>query len=43
VFAYLDDLATHGEWQEQVVSAKVDGGDPTLYWTSADLDMGFLA
>jgi uncharacterized membrane protein len=25
VFAYIDDLATHGEWQEQVVSAKVEG------------------
>jgi uncharacterized membrane protein len=25
VFAYLDDLARHGEWQEQVVSAKVEG------------------
>src|SRR6478609_6555210 len=33
VFAYLDDLATHGEWQEQVVSAKVDGGDPTRVGT----------
>src|SRR6476646_4580362 len=28
VFAYIDDLATHGEWQEQVVSAKVDGEGP---------------
>ena len=33
MFAYLDDLATHGEWQEQVVSAKVDGGDPTRVGT----------
>jgi uncharacterized membrane protein len=33
VFAYLDDLATHGEWQEQVVSAKVDGGGPTRVGT----------
>jgi uncharacterized membrane protein len=33
VFAYIDDLATHGEWQEQVVSAKVDGGDPTRVGT----------
>jgi uncharacterized membrane protein len=24
VFAYIDDLASHGEWQEQVVSAQVD-------------------
>jgi hypothetical protein len=28
VFAYIDDLATHGEWQEQVVSAKVDSDSP---------------
>ena len=33
VFAYLDDLATHGEWQEQVVSAKVDGDGPTKVGT----------
>ena len=33
VFAYIDDLATHGEWQEQVVNAKVDGGDPTRVGT----------
>ena len=24
VFAYLSDLARHGEWQEQIVSVKVD-------------------
>jgi uncharacterized membrane protein len=35
VFAYLDDLATHGEWQEQVVSAKVDGGGPTRVGTKS--------
>jgi Polyketide cyclase / dehydrase and lipid transport len=29
VFAYIDDLAKHGEWQEQVVSAKVEGAGPT--------------
>ena len=33
VFAYIDDLATHGEWQEQVVSAKVDGDGPTRVGT----------
>jgi uncharacterized membrane protein len=33
VFAYLDDLATHGEWQEQIVSAKVDGDGPTRVGT----------
>jgi len=33
VFAYLDDLATHGEWQEQIVSAKVDGDGPTKVGT----------
>ena len=29
VFAYLDDLARHGEWQEQIVSAHVDTDGPT--------------
>ncbi len=29
VFAYLDDLARHGEWQEQIVSAQVQGDGPT--------------
>jgi len=33
VFAYIDDLASHGEWQEQVVSAKVDGDGPTRVGT----------
>ena len=33
VFAYLDDLAAHGEWQEQIVSAKVDGDGPTRVGT----------
>ena len=32
VFGYLDDLARHGEWQEQVVSAKVEGA-PTQVGT----------
>jgi uncharacterized membrane protein len=29
VFAYIDDLASHGEWQEQVVRAHVDTDGPT--------------
>ncbi len=29
VFAYLDDLARHGEWQEQIVSVRVDTDGPT--------------
>jgi uncharacterized membrane protein len=29
VFAYLDDLARHGEWQESIVSAHVDTDGPT--------------
>jgi uncharacterized membrane protein len=33
VFAYIDDLASHGEWQEQVVSAKVDPDGPTKVGT----------
>jgi uncharacterized membrane protein len=33
VFAYIDDLATHGEWQEQVVSAKVAPDGPTKVGT----------
>jgi carbon monoxide dehydrogenase subunit G len=34
VFAYLDDLARHGEWQEQIVSVRVDPG-PTHVGTQA--------
>ena len=33
VFAYIDDLTKHGEWQEQVVSAKVDSDGPTKVGT----------
>jgi len=29
VFAYLDDLARHGEWQSQIVSTKVETEGPT--------------
>ncbi len=29
VFAYLDDLARHGEWQSEIVSARVDTEGPT--------------
>jgi uncharacterized membrane protein len=29
VFAYIDDLGRHGEWQEQIVSTKVETEGPT--------------
>jgi uncharacterized protein YndB with AHSA1/START domain len=29
VFAYLDDLERHGEWQSEIVSARVDTEGPT--------------
>jgi uncharacterized membrane protein len=29
VFAYLDDLARHGEWQEDIVSVRVETDGPT--------------
>jgi uncharacterized membrane protein len=35
VFAYLDDLARHGEWQTQIVSVKVEGDGPTKVGTHA--------
>jgi uncharacterized membrane protein len=35
VFAYLDDLARHGEWQEQIVSVRVDTDGPTGVGTKA--------
>ena len=35
VFAYLDDLARHGEWQEQIVSVRVDTDGPTKVGTRA--------
>lgn len=28
VFAYLDDLERHGEWQEEIVTTKVEGPRP---------------
>jgi hypothetical protein len=35
VFAYLDDLARHGEWQSTIVSARVDTEGPTRIGTRA--------
>jgi len=35
VFAYLDDLARHGEWQSQIVSARVETEGPTRVGTRA--------
>lgn len=35
VFAYLDDLARHGEWQEQIVTVRVDTDGPTKVGTRA--------
>src|SRR4051794_17631781 len=35
VFAYLDDLARHGEWQEQIVSVRVETPGPTRVGTRA--------
>jgi hypothetical protein len=29
VFAYIDDLSRHGEWQEQIVSVRVETEGPT--------------
>ena len=29
VFAYVDDLGKHGEWQEQIVSTHVETDGPT--------------
>ena len=42
VFEYLDDLARHGEWQEQIVDAHVDTDGPTRVGTqvSQTLRMG---
>jgi uncharacterized protein YndB with AHSA1/START domain len=34
VFAYLDDLARHKEWQDQIVSAKVNTEGPTKVGTT---------
>jgi uncharacterized membrane protein len=33
VFAYLDDLTRHGEWQEQIVESKVETEGPTRVGT----------
>ena len=33
VFAYLDDLSRHGEWQESIVSSKQHGEGPTRVGT----------
>jgi uncharacterized membrane protein len=35
VFAYIDDLARHGEWQEQIVSVQVQTEGPTKVGTRA--------
>jgi Polyketide cyclase / dehydrase and lipid transport len=35
VFAYLDDLSRHGEWQERVVSVRVHGTGPTAVGSRA--------
>jgi uncharacterized membrane protein len=35
VFAYLDDLGKHGEWQEQIVSTHVETDGPTRVGTRA--------
>jgi uncharacterized membrane protein len=36
VFAYLDDLATHGEWQTEIVSARVLTDGPTRVGTRCE-------
>ncbi|MEP6893956.1 MAG: SRPBCC family protein [Gaiellaceae bacterium] len=33
VFAYIDDLARHGEWQDGIVSSKVETDGPTRVGT----------
>jgi polyketide cyclase/dehydrase/lipid transport protein len=35
VFAYLDDLGRHGEWQAQIVSARKHGDGPTQVGTKS--------
>jgi uncharacterized membrane protein len=35
VFAYIDDLARHGEWQDSIVSVHVDTDGPTRVGTRA--------
>lgn len=33
VFAYLDDLGRHGEWQEQIVNVQIESEGPTKVGT----------
>ena len=35
VFAYLDQLDRHGEWQQNIVSVRVEGSGPTTVGTRA--------
>ena len=35
VFAYIDELDRHGEWQEDIVSTRVEGDGPTKVGTRA--------
>jgi uncharacterized membrane protein len=35
VFAYLDDLSRHGEWQDSIVSTRVETDGPTRVGTRA--------
>ncbi len=35
VFAYIDDLGRHGEWQEQIMSVRVETEGPTRVGTRA--------
>jgi uncharacterized membrane protein len=35
VFAYLDELSRHGEWQEQIVNVRVNPDGPTKVGTRA--------
>jgi uncharacterized protein YndB with AHSA1/START domain len=35
VFAYIDDLERHGEWQQDIVSVRVEGSGPTHVGTRA--------
>src|SRR5438094_9713659 len=35
VFAYVDDLSRHGEWQDQIVSTQVETEGPTRVGTRA--------
>jgi uncharacterized membrane protein len=35
VFAYIDDLGRHGEWQQQIISVRVETEGPTRVGTRA--------